>query len=259
MMSKDEHPGKTVNRRQFTKYAVLAPAVAGAVANLTRVARAAEEITLSFPNWQAEEPGFGDWWRELIAQFESENPGVKIEMEQIPAQEFTREMLVRYSSGQFPDIAILRTLEFGSFAAQDWFEPLDARFAESPLPDDWTTLQAELNWGGKPLGIVIMGYGFVLFYNDKILKAANVAPPTSIAEFSGIVSKITDPSNGLYGLASSTSERSSIYQEMISYVRWQGADLITDRKYTLTADSSVVALESYRKIVGETHRSAMTK
>ena len=31
----------------------------------------AQGITLDFPSWQAEEAGFAEWWKGLIADFEA--------------------------------------------------------------------------------------------------------------------------------------------------------------------------------------------
>ena len=47
-------------------------------------ALAADTTTLSFPTWQAEEPGFADFWKESTKAFESANPGVHIDLQQIP-------------------------------------------------------------------------------------------------------------------------------------------------------------------------------
>jgi multiple sugar transport system substrate-binding protein len=238
---------KTLNRRDFGKLALTGSVALGSYAGQA----AAADVTLSFPSWQVDEPGFGQWWREVVAQFESETPGVKIKMEQIPAQQYSQEMLIRCSSGQYPDIVYLRTGEFGSFASQGWLAPLDDRFAATPLSKEWTGLQSEVSWGGKPLGIVIMGYGFVLFYNEAILKRANVLPPTTLDDFTAGVRKVTDRPSGIFGLASSTKEASSIYLEMISFVRWQQADLFANGRYTLTSPASLKAFEAYRHLIGE--------
>jgi multiple sugar transport system substrate-binding protein len=41
------------------------------------------KIVLDFPSWQAEEPGFSDWWKELISQFEQEHQNVNPNFESL--------------------------------------------------------------------------------------------------------------------------------------------------------------------------------
>ena len=65
---------------------------------------AAADTTLSFPTWQAEEPGFSQWWKELIAAYEQAHPDVKIALQQVAYPNFTNEMTIRFASNTPPDI-----------------------------------------------------------------------------------------------------------------------------------------------------------
>src|SRR5439155_25505825 len=49
-------------------------------------------IELDFPTWQAEEPGAGEYWTELIKAFEAKNPGVKVKKTQVPFREYADKM-----------------------------------------------------------------------------------------------------------------------------------------------------------------------
>ena len=40
---------------------------------LTALPASAE--TLTFVSWMKDEPGYGDWWNEIIAEFEETHPG----------------------------------------------------------------------------------------------------------------------------------------------------------------------------------------
>lgn len=210
----------------------------------------AADITLSFPTWQAEEAGFSHWWKELIAAYERTHPGVKIALQQVAYPNFSNEMTIRFASNTPPDILELSGNNFGSFAAQGWLEPLDARLRKAPLPAGWSTLQSLYQWDGHTLGVMVMGYGYMMFYNERLLAEAGVAPPKSFAEFTAAVAKITAKDKGIYGLASVTAEYPTILNEMLSFVRWQGADAFRDRRYSFTDPAVVAALETYRRVVG---------
>ncbi|HEY0420423.1 MAG TPA: extracellular solute-binding protein, partial [Acetobacteraceae bacterium] len=223
---------------------------AAALLLAAQVRLAAADTTLNFPTWQAEEAGFSQWWKELIAAYERAHPGVKIALQQIAYPNFANEMTIRFASNTPPDIVELSGNNFGSFASQGWLEPLDDRLRKDPLPAGWSSLQSLYRWDGHALGVLVMGYGFMMFYNERLLADAGVSPPRSFAEFAAAVPKITARDKGIYGLASVTAEYPTILNEMLSFVRWQGADAFRGGRYTLTDPAVVAALETYRRVVG---------
>ena len=82
-------------------------------------------IELDFPTWQAEEPGAGEYWTELIKAFEAKNPGVKVKKTQVPFREYADKMTVRFAASNPPDIVHLPSRNFLAFASQGWLAPLD--------------------------------------------------------------------------------------------------------------------------------------
>jgi multiple sugar transport system substrate-binding protein len=223
---------------------------AGGLLLASQARPAAAETTLSFPTWQAEEAGFSQWWKELIAAYEGTHPGVKIAMQQVGLADFATHMTVRFASNTPPDIVELNNANFGSFASQGWLEPLDDRLRKDPLPEGWSTLQSLYQWDGKTIGVLLMGYGFMLLYNERLLADAGVALPRNFAEFVAAVPKLTAKDKGIYGLSSVTAEYPTIPNEMLSYILWQGADAFRGGNYTFTDPTVVAALETYRSLVG---------
>jgi len=211
---------------------------------------AGADIILKFPSWQAEEEGFAQFWKEIIAAFERTHPGVKVALQQVAMSDFASDMTIRFASGTPPEITELNNGTFGSYASQGWLEPLDDRLRKDPLPKGWSGLQSYYQWNGKTLGILVMGYGYMMLYNERLLANAGVAVPTSFAEFVAAVPKITAKDKGIYGLASVTAEYPTIYGEMLSYIMWQGADAFRGGHYTFTDPAVVSALETYRSLVG---------
>src|SRR5664279_2569373 len=127
-------------------------------------------------------------------------------------------MTVRFASNTPPDIVELSGNNFGSFASQGWLEPLDDRLRADPIPAGWSSLQSFYQWDGHTLGVLVMGYGNMLFYNESLLTGAGVSPPKSFAEFVATVPKITAKDKGIYGLAAVTAEYPTILIEMLSYI-----------------------------------------
>lgn len=213
-----------------------------------RPALAKKTTTLTFPTWQAEEPGFSSFWKESIAAFEAANPGVHIQLQQIPFKEFNDQLTVRFAAGTPPDIVELSTNSFPSYASQGWLEPLDDRIKGTAIETDWSSLQKDLVWNGKTEGVLIMGYGFMMFYNDALLRKAGVAVPQNFDQFAAAVAKITDRSKGIFGLSATTTEHPNLLLEFNQFLIWQGADFVKNGRYNLLDPKVIAAVERFRQI-----------
>ena len=207
------------------------------------------QMTLEFPTWQAEEPGVSTWWKELIAAYEAKNPGVKVNIQQVPFAQFVKQMTVRFAAGSPPDIVHLPSRDFASFADQGWLEPLDDRLGKTDIPATWPPLQSEMKWSGKTQGVLLMGYGGILFYNDKMLKDAKVAVPTTPDQWLAAMKATTDAGKGQFGLSTITAEHPNMVVEMASWVIGSGADWLKGGKYNFTDPAVVKAVDGWRQSV----------
>jgi multiple sugar transport system substrate-binding protein len=216
-------------------------------ATLAPIAHA--QTTLDFPTWQAEEPGVSTWWKDLIAAYEKKYPDVKVNMQQVPFAQFVKQMTVRFAAGTPPDIVHLPSRDFASFADQGWLEPLDDRLAKTDIPATWPPLQSEMKWSGKTQGVLLMGYGGILFYNDKMLKDAKVAVPTTPDQWLAAMKATTDAGKGQFGLSTITAEHPNMVVEMASWVIGSGADWLKGGKYNFTDPAVVKAVEGWRQSV----------
>ena len=232
---------QTLTRRNTLAGALAAPLVATA-------ARAA--TTIEFTTWQAEEPGFGQWWHEVIAAYEKANPATRIAMTQIPFKDYLDQLTIRFASNRPPPLLELPSDSIG-FASQGWLEPLDRRIRGTVIDSpDWSPLQKDIAWDGKPVGVLLMGYAFMMFYNQALLDGAGVALPTSWAEFCAAVPKVTDRAKGIFGLSAVTTEYPTIPLDLARTIVWSGAAMTKGNAYNLTDPKVVEAVELYRRVVG---------
>ena len=218
------------------------------VATMAPLAHA--QTTLDFPTWQAEEPGVSTWWKDLIAAYEKKYPDVKVNMQQVPFAQFVKQMTVRFAAGTPPDIVHLPSRDFASFADQGWLEPLDERLGKTDIPATWPPLQSEMKWSGKTQGVLLMGYGGILFYNDKMLKDAKVAVPNTPDQWLAAMKATTDAGKGQFGLSTITAEHPNMVVEMASWVIGSGADWLKGGKYNFTDPAVVKAVDGWRQSVG---------
>lgn len=96
-----------------------------------------EKVTLRFWGLGRE----GEVAGELIAQFEKENPNIRVRVQQVPWTAAHEKMLTAHVGDAAPDVAQLGNTWVPEFAAINALEPLDARIAGSTAisPDAFFT------------------------------------------------------------------------------------------------------------------------
>ncbi len=208
---------------------------------------AAQGVTLDFPNWQAEEPGFSEWWKALIADFEGKHPGVRVKLYSIPFANYVNQLTVRFAGNNPPDIVLLPTRNFASFAAQGWLEPLDEELKKTDIPGHWSKLQSEMSWHGKAYGVLLLPYGNMLYYNEQILREANVRVPTTPSEWLDAMAKTTHRDKGVFGLVTTTAEHPNMFIDAATWVLGEKQDWLKGDRYAFTDPGVVAAMEQFRK------------
>jgi len=140
------------------------------------------QTVLDFPSWQTEDKSFQPWWQAVIAEFEKQHPDVKVQMSMVPFADYIKQMTVRFASNNPPDIVHLPSRNFAAFASNDWLISLDEKLAGTDIPANWSPLQGNMKWNDTTQGVLLMGYGNVLFYNQDLLDKAG---PLQRAEQAG--------------------------------------------------------------------------
>ena len=222
--------------------------------------KGSEQIVLDFPTWQAEEGGFALFWKDMVAQFEETHPNVKINLTQIPFSQFTDTLITRYSANDAPDITHIASRFFDQFASQGWFEDLDPYLAKDNTLDDWTALQSAMLHDGKNEGLLILGYGFVMYYNEEILNRAGVAVPTTVDELKEAIVKIealNDPDIYPYGVT--TQQHSNAFQDFSIFLVGEGTSIEKDGKCNLTSEAVVKAASDYNYVASKSPKGVSTE
>lgn len=122
----------------------------------------------------------GEVVRELLPEFERENPGVRVEVQQIPWTAAHEKLLTAHVGEATPDVAQLGNTWLSEFVALDAIAPLDARIAASAtvdpadhFPGIWDTNVIE----GRLYGVPWYVDTRVLFYRSDLLAAAGHPDP----------------------------------------------------------------------------------
>ena len=173
-------------------------AIVAAVMITGLTAHAQNPIVLTMPSWQATEPGTSDWWKALIAEFEARNPGIRIEFTHEPFASYNQTMVTRFAGGNPPDIFHMPAANFMVYAQEGWLAPLNDRLAEqAEATSAWTPVQSACEYEGETLCVVVLGYGYVLGWNEAAFSAAGLtAPPTTSEELIAMSRSLTRDTNG---------------------------------------------------------------
>jgi multiple sugar transport system substrate-binding protein len=206
-------------------------------------------IELEFPSWQIEEAGAGEYWTELIRAFEAKNPNVKIKKQQVPFREYIDKTTIRFAGNNPPDIVHLPTRNYLSFASQGWLAPLDEYLAQTDVKATYMKLNDEMLYNGKYYGVLMMGYGMMFYYNDKMLADAKVAVPKTSDELLKAIAATTDVNAGRFGYGAPTNEHPNVFVEVSTWVTGEGASLFKGNQYNFTDPAVMRAIDKFRTAI----------
>ncbi len=125
----------------------------------------------------------GEVVRDLVTEFEAQNPDVRVDVQQVPWSAAHEKLLTAYVGNATPDVAQLGNTWVAEFAALDALAPLDTLVATSRVvnPHD----QFEGIWQTNIIADQLYGIPWyvdtrVLFYRTDLLAAAGIpsAPMT---------------------------------------------------------------------------------
>ena len=212
-------------------------------------AAAQKTIELEFPSWQIEEPGAGEYWAELSKAFEAKYPNVRIKRQQIPFREYVDKLTVRFAGNNPPDIVHLPSRNFLAFASQGWLAPLDDVLAQTDVARTYTKMSDEMRYDGKTYGVLMMAYGMMFYYNDRMLQEAKVAVPRTSDELLRAIAATTDAKAGRFGWGAPTTEHPNLFVEVGTWVTGEGASFFKGNQYNFTDPAVIRAVDKFRAAV----------
>jgi putative chitobiose transport system substrate-binding protein len=169
-------------------------------------------------------PQFDDYFKGLIAQFEQENPTLKIRWVDVPWTDMERKILTAVSAKTAPDVVNLNPNFASQLATRNAWLDLDDRIPanvrQQYLPNIWKA--STLN--GKSFGIPWYLTTRVAIYNTDLLNQAGVSkPPETYAELAQVARQIKDKTGKYAFFATVVPEDSAEVLE--SFVQ-MGVDLV---------------------------------
>lgn len=190
-------------------------ALSGAIVSvLSLPAVAADPVTLTFwhnhPEWKARV-------QKILDKFQAENPGIQIQLEEIPGPDYSPKMNTALAAGEAPDILELRPgPEVRAAEEAGYIVDLSGKVDTANVSQSGIDAS---QIDGKTWAVPMLGeYTVGLYYNKDIFAANNLTPPRTADELlkmcpglkaKGIAAMIAPSQDGvipsfLYALAASS-------------------------------------------------------
>jgi len=197
---------KVSKRKYLVRASLLASA--GVMSTVTGIAAspatasASSTVTLQFWNtYNTTDKEASTMQNVVLAKFEKENPGIKVVSVVVPYDDLLAKFIAAAAAGNPPavlrsDIAWVPSLAADgvlvNMSRQKWAQPILKDALPGPLS---TNL-----YDGSYYGIPDDTNTQVLYYNKADFAAANLSPPTTIAQLFADAATLTIPSKGQFGL-----------------------------------------------------------
>ncbi len=175
-----------------TALLVLSLLVVAALGLTAAAVSAQDAVTITY--WHTNSDSETEQLNKLIAMFEADNPGIKVEQTQYAYNDFQQALLTAIAGGVSPDVVRMDIVWVSQFAQQGALLPLDsampnfAEIAKTVFPGPLSTNL----WDGKYWGLPLDTNTQVLLYNKADFDKAGIAgPPKTMAEFADDACKLS--------------------------------------------------------------------
>lgn len=171
------------------------------------------------------QPEFLDYFNERIATYEADHPGVTVRWVDVPWGDMQSKILTAVAAGTAPDVVNLNPDFAAQLASRNAWLPLDDRISEADrsayLPNIW---QAN-TLNGQSFGIPWYLTTNITLYNQDLLEAAGVEPPTTYEELATVAQAVRDRTGKYAYFATFVPEDAA--DVLQSFVQ-MGVDLVDD-------------------------------
>lgn len=193
--------------------------------------------------------------KQMIQEFETDNPGVKIVVEPKTYSTMTAEFLAAAATGSAPDIMWCSTGLLFSCIQGGLLEPLENLFLKGWTPDQIADIDdAFFKFGernGKHYTLSLSKNAVCLYYRSDLLKAAGCEVPTTWDDLYATAKKLTNPEKGVYGLAIPVA-KSGDYPILTNYIiSKQGSLFHADGTADFATPAGVEAMNYVKRFFDE--------
>lgn len=187
------------------------------------------------------------YWQDIIAGFEKENPDVEVRMDWVPWDTFWTKLVAAIQAGNEPDLHHAGDLHMIAFVPQGKVLAIDDVLADLGGPKAFSPLLSYYQYGGHTYGLPYVEGGYLFYYNKELLANAGFkSPPKDWDELLKIAQAVTNPSKNVYGIGLDYSAGNGDSQIFAAF-RGAAGGTVIDKNHKVVFDSpeNVAALRYY--------------
>jgi multiple sugar transport system substrate-binding protein len=156
----------------------------------------AEDITISYSDWQLAQDIWGKSLREAIADFERQNPGIKVEPEPVALGQRDVKFTTAIRAGKGPDVFALDVNPIKQYIKEGWVKDLtpfiEKEGGKQWLSDFYPVSLTPVTEEGKVYGVPKNMVAMVMVYNSQLFKEAGIkSTPKNWKEYREACKKLT--------------------------------------------------------------------
>ncbi len=194
--------------------------------------------------------------KQLIPQFEAQNPGIKVVHENFPYDAYNQKVASAAPAGQGPDVVNLFYGWLPLYVSSGFLQPLPAdAFPATAIERDFVPMIKNSKYDGKYWALPTAVRSLALFYNDDMLRAAGIArAPVTWEEFATAAERMTvrDSTGRIttegFGVAPNGQDHQLIRE--VLFRQWGAAPYSADgKRVTYNTQAGADALKWYTDLI----------
>ena len=167
----------------------------------------------------------GEVVAKMLPEFERRNPGIKVDLQQLPWTAAHEKLLTAFAGDALPDVVPIGNTWIAEFAALDALEPLDARIAATPglaredyFPGAWDSGVLD----GKTYAVPWYIETRLPYYRkDLLVKAGVASPPRDWKQWRAAMQAVKASGGSEFGILLPTNE----FEPLLNLAVQQGEPL----------------------------------
>ena len=243
-MSNDARSKKVVGAVSATMAVLLAAGCSGGGDD----ASADGSVTIEFAQWWEPELPDGEL-RALMDTFESENPGITVELLSGPYASTKEQVVAGAATGTMSDVVGLDGAWVSDFAQQGALADMSQLMTDASYDDSQLASQVQIE--GSTYMIPVVNFVYPMFTNDDLLAEAGVdAPPSTRTEFTDAAEAVTALGANTYGwiVPLSLEAPNGIQNDVMSWAWASGGTMLKDGQPDLTNPAVTSAVEYVKSL-----------
>jgi multiple sugar transport system substrate-binding protein len=221
------------------------------------------QTELRFVTWRSEAP---EIWNQGIADFERQNPGIKV-VSEIGPQSSTQlhDLLAQKLKNRDTrlDVFVMDVIWPAEFASAGWALPLGRYFTAAERDEFLDSPILANQYRGEIYGVPLFIDAGLLYYRKDLLAKYRLPPPRTWPQMVETAKAIlaAEPDRGLVGFSAQFKQYEGLVCNMMEYIVGNGGALWDDTRLASALDrpASVAAVRFVRdRIIGEiSHRGVL--